>query len=259
MKLDRPLCFLDLETTGTNIAVDRIIEFGVLKVMPDGGERIYGRRFNPGVPIPEEATNVHGIGDTDVANCPLFESEAQRIVSGLRECDIAGFNVLNYDIPLLWEELWRAGIAWDLEGVRVIDAGILFKVREERTLSAAVKFYCDRQHVDAHGAIADATATRDVLMAQLERYGDLGSDVEELAKASRYDGDERVDLAGKLVRRNGITVFGFGKWIDQPVGKYTDYLDWMLRSEFPANTKMHIANILDGLKGRRLEAAGGVM
>lgn len=245
MKLYRPLCFIDLETTGLDVAKDRIVELGVLKVFPDGNERTWGSRFNPGVPIPAEATAIHGISNEDVAGAPSFEDQAHRILNGFLGCDLAGFNLSNFDIPLLWESFYRAGIEWDLDGTRIIDAGIIFKRREERTLSAAVKFYCGREHVNAHGAISDATATRDVLRSQLERYTDLRDDAESLAAASRYDDQaERVDLAGKFLRRDGVVVFGFGEHLNKPVREQRKYLDWMLSAEFSANTKLAIAKIL---------------
>lgn len=246
LKLSRPLCVVDLESTGLDVSKDRIVEFGVLKLFPDGSEVTWGSRFNPGIPIPAEATAVHGITDEDVADKPFFAAMAHKIHKGLAGCDIAGFNVIAFDVVMLFEELWRSGVAWDTTNVRMIDAGIIFKKREARDLSSAVKFYCNRHHSDVHGAISDATATRDVLLSQMERYGDLGFDVEALALGSKYDDKaRRVDLSGKLLEKDGVIVFGFGKHEGEPVLEHQDYLDWMLSKDFPAHTKLMIGKILE--------------
>lgn len=249
LKLSKPLCVLDLETTGLSITTDRIVEFGVLKLFPDGREVTWSSRFNPGIPIPAEATAKHGITDVDVADKPFFASLAGKIHAGLVGCDIAGFNVIAFDVPMLFEHFYNSGVIWDTTNIRMVDAGIIMKKREERTLSAAVKFYCDRTHSDAHGAISDATATRDVVLGQMERYADLGCDVEALSLASKYDDKaERVDLSGKLLRKDGVIIFGFGKHEGRPVLEHQDYLDWMLEKDFPAHTKLMIGKILDELQ-----------
>lgn len=246
--LTRPLCCVDLECTGLDIAKDRIMEFAVLKLLPDGTEKRWAKRINPGCPIPPEVAELTGISDADVKGLPPFAEYAQLIYKGLKGCDLMGYNIINYDLPMLYEHFWRCGIGWDLTGIRVIDAGIIFKKREERTLSAAVKFYCNREHDGAHGAAADVEATRDVLFGQLERYNDLQPDVDALAEYSKYDGPQRIDLAGKFVREgDGPVLFGFGKHRGEPVANNLGFIHWMMDKDFSQNTLMVARKILESL------------
>ncbi len=210
LKLTRALVVLDTETTGTE-TTDRVIEIGTTVLHVDGTRKHWEQRFNPGIPIPPAATEIHGITDADVADKPPFSEYALRIKRGLTERDIAGYSV-RFDISMIDEELRRCGLKLDLTGVNVIDAAGIFFKKEPRTLTAAVQKYCGRSHEDAHGAAADAAASLDVLVAQLEMYEDLAAmDFPTLAQFSRRDDVEYVDLACKLWRDpEGFAVLGDG-------------------------------------------------
>ena len=250
----RPLCFIDIEGTGTDPANSRIVELAVVKVMPDGETRRWSKRYNPTIPIPPEATEVHGIMDADVADCPTFGSEARLIHYGLMSCDLAGYNLRNYDIPLLWEEFYRADINWDLSKTRIIDVEKIFKKREPRTLAAAVEFYCHREHSGAHGALADAGATLEVFLGQQEAYPDLvAMSRAELDEYSRMDDGERIDLAGRFVMVEGVPHFNFGKHKGTPISWNCGYIQWMLKAGFSANTKMVAQRLLDDLYDKEKE------
>jgi DNA polymerase-3 subunit epsilon len=185
LTLDRALAVFDLETTGTSPGSDRIVEICVAVLLPDGGRDVVTRRVNPGRPIPPEATAVHGISDSDVADAPPFREIAPGLLRLLEGCDLAGFNVLSYDLPLLQAEFERCNLTFDVGDRRIVDAQRIYHRKEPRTLSAAVKFYTGREHAGAHGAEADVLATVDVLDAQIERYPDLPRDVEGLSRVSR--------------------------------------------------------------------------
>jgi len=245
------LCF-DIESTGPNPATDRIIQLALMtddggEFMPDG---FIHENFlvHPGRPIPAEATAVHGITDERVADYPRFEAYANRIHSIVKDCDLLGFNLTNFDVPILWEELYRCGIEWDLSNTRILDAGTLFKRREERTLTAAMKFYCNRDLKEAHNAVIDVMATWEVWNAQVARYGLQAADRETLERESNYE-EKRIDLAGKIiVGKDGRPTFAFGKAKGVAVEDDPGYAAWMLRSDFSANTKMHLESILYGPK-----------
>ena len=249
LQLDRPLVVVDLETTGQFPNEDRIVEVSGLKLLP-GGERLtFTRRVNPGRPIAADATRVHGIRDADVAGEPTFEQLAPELAAFLEGCDLAGFNLLGFDLPMLRAEFGRAGRAFPAEGTRVVDAYSIFVQREQRSLSAALSFYCGRRHDGAHGAEADVRATADVLLAQVARYADLPTDVaglHELCVDNRY-----VDPARKFVWRDGEAVLNFSKlkgrplrWIAQ---QERSFLEWMLKGDFPPESK-HVAR--EALAGR---------
>lgn len=243
--LERPLVFFDLETTGTDIASDRIVEISISKYMPDGTYTIKTRRFNPGRPIPPEATAVHGISDDDVKDEPPFAHFASSLANSLNGCDLAGFNILRFDLPLLTEEFLRANVALPFnENTRTVDAMKIFHKYERRDLTAAVKFYCDADHSQAHAAEADVIATESVLSAQIDRYG-LPNDIDSLHDLST-DGKKRVDYAGNFMRdENGTICFSFGKHKGKPATSEPSYLEWMLKSEFPIQTKMIIKDLLE--------------
>lgn len=235
----RPAFSIDIEATGVNPATDRIIQLAIVSENVE-----YNILVNPGIPIPAGASEIHGITDADVADRPSFASEAGGVHSLLKGADLIGFNLSNFDVPLLWEELYRCGIEWDLSDTKIFDAGTLFKRREERTLAAAVRFYCDRELQDAHCAVADAKATLNVLFAQCVRYGINPMDRDTLAKESAYD-EVRVDLAGKIVvGKDGRPTFNFGKAKGVAVEDDTGYAMWMLRNDFTQNTKKHLEAIL---------------
>ncbi|MBP5171188.1 MAG: 3'-5' exonuclease [Bacteroidales bacterium] len=247
LNLKNPLVFFDLETTGINIVTDRIVEISYLKVYPDGHEESHTYRVNPGMPIPKEASDVHHITDEDVKDCPTFREIGKVIANDIKGCDLAGFNSNRFDIPLLAEEFLRNDIDIDLSTRKMIDVQVIFHRMEQRTLTAAYKFYCHKDLVGAHGAEADTKATYEVLKAQLDRYpDDLENDIAKLAEFSHQT--RNVDFAGKIVyNANGVEVFNFGKYKDMPVEevlkKDTGYYGWMMNGDFPLNTKKVLTNI----------------
>lgn len=257
MNITRPLIFIDIEGTGTDPATDRIVEFALVKLYPDGKSKERCARFNPGIPIPEEAIAIHGITDAMVADCPPFSKAAPALMTWLRGCDLAGYNLLNYDVPLLWEEFYRAGIEWDLTDTQIIDVGNIFKKKEQRTLSAAVKFYCDREHEGAHGALSDSQATAEVLKGQRGRYEDLREmSVAQLAEFSRLEDSPRIDLAGTLVRDSeGFAVYTHKRVRGVRLADDEGYAYWMLKQSFSQNTLFHVRAELEKLRVAAEDAA----
>lgn len=240
LNLTRPIVFFDLETTGTNITADRIVEISILKIWPDGKELERTRRVNPGMPIPAEATAVHHITDEDVAGEPTFSQIAKSLAQIFADSDIAGFNSNRFDVPLLIEEFHRAGIALNLSGIRFVDVQTIFHKKEQRTLSAAYKFYCGTELDGAHSANADTRATYEVLMAQLDRYPDLVNDVAALSEYSSHT--RNVDFAGRLIYDdNGVEKINFGKYKGQVaedvLRKDQGYYSWIMQGDFARNTK----------------------
>lgn len=239
LKLERPLVFFDLETTGTNPSTDRIVEISLIKVMPDGREMEHSHRINPGIPIPASSTAIHHITDADVANEPKFSDIAAKLNKWLEGCDMAGYNSNKFDVPLLMEEFKRAGIPFDTSGRRFVDVQNIFYAMEPRTLVAAYRFYCGKDLEGAHSATCDTHATYEVLMSQLDRYEDLQNDVEKLSKIGQK---RTLDLAGRIAEdENGNPVFNFGKYKGQKVEdvfkRDIGYYSWMMQEEFPQNTK----------------------
>jgi DNA polymerase III subunit epsilon len=240
LNLSRPLAFFDLETTGVNVAEDRIVEISVIKLHPSGKEEVYTRLVNPGVPIPAEASAVHGITDDKVADAPTFKQLAPELVAFLKDSDLAGFNCLKFDVPLLMEELLRNGADIDMRHRKVVDVQNIFHKLEQRTLVAAYRFYCDKDLRDAHSAEADTRATMEVLLAQIERYDELEDNVPFL-----HDFGKRgtaVDFAGHMVENaEGVPVFNFGKFKGRPVvevlKQQPSYYGWMMEAQFPSYTK----------------------
>jgi DNA polymerase-3 subunit epsilon len=246
LNLKKPLVIFDLETTGVNIAFDRIVELSALKVLPDGQEEWLTLRINPGIPISPEATKVHGITDADVANAPHFKDVARKIASFLEGCDLAGFNSMKFDIPILCEEFLRVNVDFNPARHRYVDVQVIFHKKEQRTLSAAYKFYCHRELENAHSAKADTTATYEILKAQLDRYPDLENDIEKLSVFSAFNNN--ADLAGRIVfNEQGIEVFNFGKHKGKPVEQVLkeepSYYSWMMNGDFPLNTKQVLTAI----------------
>lgn len=247
LQLSRPLAFIDLETTGTNLATDRIVEIAIVKINPDGSRQVKRKLINPEMPIPEQATAVHGITNEMVKQAPTFKQVANELKQFLENADIAGYNSNRFDIPLLVEEFLRADIAFDLSSKRLIDVQRIFHMMEQRTLSAAYKFYCNKTLEDAHSAEADAAATWEILCAQIERYPQLGNTVEQIAK---FTGEEQlVDFARRFVWENGVEVFNFGKHKGKPVAEVLktepSYYDWMMKGDFPLHTKQKLTDILN--------------
>ena len=247
LNLNRPMVFFDLETTGTNISTDRIVEISVVKVMPDGEQIVRTRRINPEMPIPADATAVHHITDEDVKDCPSFRQVAKSLREFMVGCDFCGFNSNRFDLPLLAEEFLRAGVEVDFfDKAKYVDVQNIFHKKEERTLVAAYRFYCGKELEAAHSANADTMATYEVLCAQLDKYGDLENSVEFLSEFSSRG--KSADFAGRIGYDNeGKEVFTFGKYKGQRVedifAKEPSYYDWMMNGDFPQYTKRVITKI----------------
>ena len=247
LNLKNPLVFFDLETTGTNINSDRIVEICYLKVYPNGNEESKTLRINPEMHIPEASSAIHGIYDADVADCPTFKDVAKNIANDIEGCDLAGFNSNRFDIPLLAEEFLRVGVDIDMMKRKFIDVQVIFHKLEQRTLSAAYKFYCDKNLEDAHTAEADTRATYEVLKAQLDRYPEvLENDMKFLADYSSYN--KNVDFAGRIVyNEQGVEVFNFGKYKGMSVAeilkKDIGYFGWLMQGDFTLNTKNVLTKI----------------
>ena len=246
LNLKNPIVFFDLETTGVNINTDRIVEICYLKVHPNGNEESKTLRINPEMHIPEESSAIHGIYDADVADCPTFRMVAKNIARDIEGCDLAGFNSNRFDIPLLAEEFLRADVDIDMTKRKFIDVQVIFHKMEQRTLSAAYKFYCGRTLEDAHTAEADTRATYEVLMSQLDRYPELQNDMAFLAEISSYN--RNVDFAGRMVYDDkGVEIFNFGKYKGESVSEVLKrdpgYYSWILNSDFTLNTKAVLTKI----------------
>tara|TARA_R110002049_G_scaffold308704_1_gene513557 strand:+ start:20474 stop:21247 length:774 start_codon:yes stop_codon:yes gene_type:complete len=240
LNLTKPICFFDLETTGVNITSDRIVEIAVLKVHPNGKEENKTWLVNPGVPIPKEVTAIHGISDEDVADKPFFKEIAKDVYNMIKDSDLGGFNSNRFDIPLLAEEMLRADVDFDMKNRLAIDVQTIFHKMEQRTLSAAYKFYCNESLENAHSAEADTKATYEVLKAQLDKYEDVENDAKFLAEFSSRK--KFADFAGFLVfNKNGEECFSFGKHKGKLVTDILEtepgYFGWILNSDFPLYTK----------------------
>ncbi|MBU8893934.1 MAG: ribonuclease H-like domain-containing protein [Bacteroidales bacterium] len=240
LNLKKSIVFFDLETTGVDVANDRIVEISLLKVLPDGKEEIKTMRINPEMPIPPQVTEIHGISDEDVKDEPTFKTVAREIAKFIEGSDLAGYNSNKFDIPLLAEEFLRVEVDVDLKKHRFIDVQVIFHKMEQRTLSAAYKFYCSKNLDNAHSAEADTIATYEILKAQIDRYSNLNNDVEELSEFSSHN--KNVDFAGRIVFNDkDEEVFNFGKYKGQTVesvlAKDQGYFSWMLNSDFPRYTK----------------------
>lgn len=236
----------DLETTGISISTDRIVEIALIKIHPDGKEESRVMKINPGMPIPPESTAIHGISDADVANAPKFEEVARELAEFMKNCDFAGFNSNKFDFPLLVEEYLRAGIDFDVENRKFIDAQRIFHVMEPRNLAAAYKFYCDKSLENAHSAEADTRATLEVLKAQIDKYEQLKNDVDYLHSFSGQS--KNVDLAGRMVyNEQGKEVFNFGKHrgklVEQVLKQDQGYYQWMMDGDFSRDTKRRLTQI----------------
>lgn len=240
LNLHKPICFFDLETTGINISKDRIVEISILKVYPDGMEENYTQLVNPTIPIPAETTAVHGISDEDVADKPTFKEVSKEVWTMIKDSDLGGFNSNRFDIPLLAEEMLRSEIDFDMKSRKSIDVQTIFHKMEQRTLSAAYKFYCDKSLENAHSAEADTKATYEVLKAQLDRYEDLENDTAFLAEFSSRK--KFADFAGFLIyNKEGFECFSFGKHkgklVTDVLDKEPGYFGWLLNADFPLYTK----------------------
>lgn len=251
LKLTRPICFFDLETTGTNITNDRIVEIAVLKVFPNGNKESYTWLVNPEREIPKEVIAIHGITNEKVAGEPTFQQLASKIHDLIKGCDLAGYNSNRFDIPLLVEELLRAGIDFEMKNVVAVDVQTIFHKKEQRTLSAAYQFYCGKNLEDAHSAEADTEATYEVLKSQLDKYEDLENDIKWLSSFSSRK--KFVDFAGFIAMdKKGNEVFAFGKYKGKSVEKVLEdepgYFGWIQNADFPLYTK----KVLTAIKLRKL-------
>ena len=247
LNLKNPLVFFDLETTGTNINTDKIVEICYLKGYPNGNEESKTLRINPEMHIPESSSAIHGIYDADVADCPTFKDVAKKIAADIEGCDLAGFNSNRFDIPVLAEEFLRAGVDVDLMKRKFVDVQVIYHKLEQRTLSAAYKFYCDKNLEDAHTAEADTRATYEVLKAQLDRYPEvLENDIAFLSNYSSFN--KNVDFAGRIVyNEQGVEVFNFGKYkgmsVAEVLQKDMGYYGWIMNGDFTLNTKNVLTKI----------------
>ncbi|MBE6207352.1 MAG: 3'-5' exonuclease [Rikenellaceae bacterium] len=246
LELKRPIVFFDLETTGVDTSKDRIVEISMIKVMPDGSRIPKTRRVNPEMHIPAEATAIHGITDEDVKDEPTFRQLAKSLAQFIQGCDFGGFNSNRFDLPLLVEEFLRVGVDVDLKRRKFVDVQNIFHKKEQRTLVAAYKFYCDKDLTDAHSAAADTMATYEVLCAQLDRYEDLENNIDFLAEYSARD--KAADYAGRILyNEQGEEIFGFGKYKGKTVEEVfriePSYYAWMMNGDFPLYTKKVITEI----------------
>lgn len=257
LNLKNPLVVFDLETTGTNISKDRIVEMALIKILPDGSTEEKHRRINPTIPIPAESSMIHGIYDDDVKDEPTFKQIGKSLAQWLEGCDLSGFNCTGFDVPMLVEEFLRVNIEFDVDNRKIVDAQKIFHMMEKRNLTAAYKFFCDKDLVDAHSALADTKATYEVLLAQVERYEGqdavdsqgnkittIENDVDALSKLSM---SKMVDLAGRMVFKDGKEVFNFGKHRGRVVSEVLEqepsFYDWIMKGDFPLNTKQKLTQI----------------
>ncbi|MDZ4668913.1 MAG: 3'-5' exonuclease [bacterium] len=246
LQLTRPLIVFDLETTGISISNDRIVEMACIKVFPDGREETRLERINPGMHIPAEVTAIHGITDADVADKPRFEALAKDLANFMQGCDFAGFNSNKFDFPLLVEEFLRAGVDFDVENRKFIDAQRIYHMMEPRNLSAAYRFYCEKTLENAHSAEADTRATWEIIQSQIDKYPQLKNTLDELGKVSGQN--SLVDLAGRMVyNTEGKEVFNFGKHkgksVEDIFKKEPGYYQWMMDNDFSLDTKRRLTKI----------------
>ncbi len=248
LNLTRPIAFIDLETTGVNLSSDRIVEIAIIKVLPDGERQVKRKLINPEKPIPKETTDIHGITDEMVKDAPTFKQAGNEIKQYLENCDLGGYNSNRFDIPMLMEEFLRAGMEVDLSNRRMIDVQHIFYSMEPRTLTAAYKFYCQKELVNAHSAENDVQATIDVLLAQVDRYKNLGNSIDTILEVI---GEEKiVDYARRFsFDEKGREIFNFGKFKGRPVADVLksepQYYDWMMKGDFPLHTKKKLTELFN--------------
>jgi DNA polymerase III subunit epsilon len=248
LQLKRPIAFIDLETTGVSLSADRIVEIAIIKLLPDGSRQVKRKLINPQMPIPKVTTDIHGISDEMVKDAPTFKQAANEIKVFIDGCDMAGYNSNRFDIPILMEEFLRVGLEVDLSKRKMVDVQHIFYTMEPRTLTAAYKFFCEKELVDAHSAEADVNATIDVFLAQLDRYKNLGNSVESVLEV--IGEDKIVDYARRFsFDDKGVEVFNFGKFKGRSVAEVLkaepQYYDWMMRGDFPLHTKQKLTEILN--------------
>jgi len=246
LNLRRPIAFIDLETTGLSVSADRIVEISVLKINPGGKEEWMTTRINPEMPIPPAASSIHGISNEDVALAPTFREIARTLVAFLEGCDLAGYNAIKFDLPVLAEEFLRVNIDFSFRKRKYVDVQVIYHKKEQRTLSAAYQFYCKKDLSDAHSSKADTEATFEVLKAQLDRYRDLENDIEKLSEFSSFN--NLVDFAGRIIlNEHGVEVFNFGKHkgktVESVLKEEPSYYSWIMNGDFPLYTKKVLTEI----------------
>ncbi len=254
LKLSKPLVFFDLETTGVQIATDRIVEISILKVYPNGNKESRTWLVNPEIKIPKEASSIHGITNEKVVNEPKFSELAPVINEMIKGCDLAGFNSNRFDIPLLAEEMLKAGVDFNMDGKKAVDVQVIFHKKEQRTLSAGYQFYCGKNLENAHSAEADTLATYEILEAQIARYDDLGNDVDTLSEYSSHS--KRADFAGFiLLDEDNEEIFTFGKYRGRKVREVLrdnpGYYSWMQNADFPMYTKKILTQIKEKMSPKK--------
>ncbi|MCT4561724.1 MAG: exonuclease domain-containing protein [Crocinitomicaceae bacterium] len=254
--LQRPIAIFDLEPTGINITQDRIVEIAILKIHPDGTQDTYEKRVNPEKEMTAEIIAIHGISNEDLKDCPTFAEIAKEVKEFVEGCDFGGFNSNKFDVPVLVEEMLRVGEAFSIENRKFIDVQNIFHKMEQRTLSAAYKFYCDKDLINAHSALADTVATWEILNAQIERYDELQDNVDFLSDFSKAHDFKRVDFAGRLARNEkGEVVYNFGKHRGKTVEEIqaieSGYYGWMLNADFPLHTKQCLKQEMERLKAKQ--------
>jgi DNA polymerase-3 subunit epsilon len=267
LNLKRPLAFFDLETTGVNVASDRIVEISILKAMPDGTEDVKTMRINPGIPIPLESSLIHGIYDEDIKNAPTFKQAGEELARFLDDCDLAGYNSNRFDIPVLMEEFLRAGIDFDIDNRQFVDVQNIFHQMEQRTLKAAYQFYCGKNIENAHSAEADIKATYEVLKAQIEKYENkdwedkkgviskpVQNNIDALHKFTNLN--KPVDFAARMVyNEDGVEVINFGKHkgraVEDVFQSEPSYYNWMLNGDFPLYTKKCLEKIWNRMNAKK--------
>lgn len=247
LQLQRPIAFIDLETTGTNISTDRIVEIAIVKIMPEGTRLVKRKLINPQMPIPPASSAIHGITNEMVKDAPTFKQVANEVKQFLEHCDFGGYNSNRFDIPMLVEEFLRIGLDLSCEKRKMVDVQKVFHMMEQRTLSAAYKFYCNKVLESAHSAEVDALATWEVLEAQIERYAHIGDTVESILKFTGED--DIVDFARRFVKVDGVETFNFGKHKGRPVVDVLkaepQYYDWMMKGDFCLHTKQKLTEIFN--------------
>ncbi len=248
LELKHPIAFIDLETTGVSLSTDRIVEIAIIKLLPDGTKQVKRKLINPLIPIPKSSSDIHGITDEMVKDAPTFKQVANEIKMFIDNCDLGGYNSNRFDIPILMEEFLRVGIDVDLSKRKMVDVQHIFYTMEPRTLSAAYKFFCGKELVDAHSAEADVSATIDVFISQLQRYPQLGNSVESVLGV--IGEDKIVDYARRFsFDDKGVEIFNFGKYKGRSVADVLkaepQYYDWMMKGDFPLHTKQKLTEIFN--------------
>ena len=247
LELQRPIAFIDLETTGINIGTDRIVEIAIVRINTDGTKTNKRKLINPLMPIPAESSAIHGITNEMVKDAPTFKQVANEIKQFIEGCDLGGYNSNRFDIPMLVEEFLRTGLEFTVDGRRLVDVQRVFHLMEQRTLSAAYQFYCNKTLHGAHSAEADAEATWEILCAQVERYPNIGNTVDTICKFCGED--DIVDFGRRFIKQNGVEIFNFGKYKGKPVADILknepQYYDWMMKGDFAMHTKQKLTEIFN--------------